>query len=114
MEEKKKKSAAVGASAAVASPVKTDDKPHKHDDKEYLTKEKHEELKAELERLMSQGRKEIAQNLQYAKSLGDLSENAEYHEAREQQVQIEERISKLQSILKSAVIVSDRHSDVIG
>lgn len=82
--------------------------------KEYLTKEKHEELKAELENLKKNRRKEVADNLEYAKSLGDLSENAEYQEAREMQATIEERILKLEEVLKSAVIVSDRHTDTVG
>lgn len=82
--------------------------------KEYLTKEKHTELVLELENLKKNRRKEIAESLEYAKSLGDLSENAEYQEAREMQATIEERIIKLETILKSAVIVSDRHTDTVG
>ncbi len=82
--------------------------------KEYLTKEKHNELTLELNDLKKNRRKEIAENLEYAKSLGDLSENAEYQEAREMQSTIEERVAKLETILKSAVIVSDRHADTAG
>jgi len=84
------------------------------DKKEYLTKEKHQELQSELDNLKKVKRKEVAENLEYAKSLGDLSENAEYHEARELQANIEDRISKLELILKSAIIVSDRHTDTVG
>jgi transcription elongation factor GreA len=80
---------------------------------EYLTKEKFEELKSELEVLKSVKRKEIAESLEYAKSLGDLSENAEYQQARELQASTEERISKLEFILKSAVIVALHHSDKV-
>lgn len=76
-------------------------------DKEYLTKEKFEEFKKELEYLKNVKRKEIAANLEYAKALGDLSENAEYHEAREEQALMEERIEKLEFILKNAIIVQD-------
>ena len=82
-------------------------------DKEYLTKEKYEELKNELDQLKSVKRKEIAENLEYAKSLGDLSENAEYQQARELQASTEERISKVESILKSAVIVALHHSEKV-
>lgn len=82
--------------------------------KEYLTKEKYNELNAELGNLKKNRRKEVADNLEYAKSLGDLSENAEYQEAREMQATIEERIVKLETILKSAVIVADRHTDTAG
>jgi transcription elongation factor GreA len=77
--------------------------------KEYLTKEKFEALKVELDHLKNVKRKEIADNLEYAKSLGDLSENAEYHEARENQASTEERIVTIETILNSAVIVSDHH-----
>ncbi len=80
---------------------------------EYLTKEKFEELKQELDNLKSTKRKEIADSLEYAKQLGDLSENAEYQQAREMQATTEERIAKLESILKSAVIVALHHSDKV-
>jgi len=82
--------------------------------KEYLTKEKYNELVAELNNLKKNRRKEVADSLEYAKSLGDLSENAEYQEAREMQATIEERILKLEGIIKSAAIVSDRHTDTVG
>ncbi len=81
---------------------------------EYLTKEKFDELSKELQELKTVKRKEVAENLEYAKSLGDLSENAEYHEARELQANIEDRIAKLETMLKSAVIMSLRHSEVVG
>lgn len=76
---------------------------------EYLTQEKYDELKEELNNLVHVRRKEIAEHLEYAKSLGDLSENAEYHEARDAQANIEDRIAKLEAILKSAVILSSKH-----
>lgn len=76
---------------------------------EYLTQEKYNELKEELEYLTHTRRKEVAEHLEYAKSLGDLSENAEYHEARDTQANIEDRIAKLEGILKSATIVSGTH-----
>ncbi len=81
--------------------------------KEYLTQEKFDELSEELDHLRRVKRREIAENLEYAKSLGDLSENAEYHQAREQQATVEERITTLESILRSAEIVSVHHSDVV-
>lgn len=81
--------------------------------KEYLTQEKFDELKVELEHLRRVRRKEVAENLEYAKSLGDLSENAEYHEARDEQAKIEERISQLESVLKVAEIVKPHHSSVV-
>lgn len=81
--------------------------------KQYLTKEKFEELTKELEELKTVRRKEVAESLEYAKSLGDLSENAEYQEARELQANIEERIQKIESILKTAQIVELHHSEVV-
>ena len=83
---------------------------------DYLTKEKYDELVAELDTLKKVRRKEVAEALEYAKSLGDLSENAEYHEARDTQAAIEDRINHIESILKSAKIVSshDTHSVTVG
>jgi transcription elongation factor GreA len=82
-------------------------------DKEYLTKEKYEELVKELEESKTIKRKEVAEQLQSAKGLGDLSENAEYHEAREQQAKIEARILQLENILKNAEILKHRKGDVV-
>jgi len=79
------------------------------DEKEYLTEEKKKTLEKELEYLTKTKRKEVAEQLEYAKSLGDLSENAEYHEARETQGIVEDRIKKIESILKNASIVSADH-----
>ena|SRR3989344_9544857 len=82
---------------------------------EYLTKEKHKALTEELDFLITTRRKEVAEQLEYAKSLGDLSENAEYHEARDLQAAVEDRIIKLEAILKNAVIVSGKHAiDVVS
>lgn len=81
---------------------------------EYLTQEKFNELKEELDYLKTTRRKEIAESLEYARSLGDLSENAEYQEARDLQASTEERIRKVESVLQSAKIVSDKKSSIIG
>jgi transcription elongation factor GreA len=85
-------------------------------DKEYLTKEKFDEFTKELAVLKGTRRKEIAESLEYAKSLGDLSENAEYHEARDTQATIEDRIARLEELLKTAQIVSSNTGDnvVVG
>lgn len=80
---------------------------------EYLTLEKKQELEAELNNLKSVRRKEIADALEYAKSLGDLSENAEYHQAREDQANCEDRIAHLEQILKNAVIADKHHAGVV-
>jgi transcription elongation factor GreA len=77
---------------------------------EYLTKEKHKELEEELKQAKTTKRKEIAESLEFAKSLGDLSENAEYQQAREAQAELEDRILVVEDILKRAVIVSEKGS----
>ena len=81
---------------------------------EYLTKEKFEEFTKELAQLKGTRRKEVAESLEYAKSLGDLAENAEYHEARDIQATVEDRIAKLEELLKTASIVSGNHTDVVN
>lgn len=81
--------------------------------KEYLTKEKFEELEKELQILKTEKRTKIAAELEFAKSLGDLSENAEYHEAREEQAALEDRIAQLESILASAEIVAVHHTNTV-
>ena len=77
---------------------------------EYLTIEKKLALENELNELKTVRRKEIADALEYAKSLGDLSENAEYHQAREDQANCEDRISHLENIIKNAVIMDEKLS----
>lgn len=74
-------------------------------DTPYLSQERYDELKHELEELRSTSRAEIAEQLKHAKEYGDLSENAEYAEAREEQSRIESRISELDEMLKAAVII---------
>lgn len=81
-------------------------------EKHYLSKEKYKELEQELENLKTVKRKEIAETLSYARSLGDLSENAEYHDARNQQAEIESRIEIIENTLKYAEIVKAHKSDV--
>jgi transcription elongation factor GreA len=80
---------------------------------EYLTKEKKIELETELKTLTTVRRKEIADALEYAKSLGDLSENAEYHQAREDQGALEERIAHIEQILKNAVVMDKHHAGTV-
>ena len=85
-----------------------------NDVQEFLTPEKFEELKKELEHLKTVRRKEVAESLEYARSLGDLSENAEYQEARDMQAAIEERISHLEKVIKEAKIVDHKKGGVVG
>lgn len=81
---------------------------------ELISQEKFEELTRELDELRTARRREVAEQLEYARSLGDLSENAEYQEAREMQASVEERIQKLEAILKNAKIVRAGKSDTVG
>ena len=80
---------------------------------DYITEEKRKALEAELKDLKGPKRKEILDNLAYAKSLGDLSENAEYHQTREDQGKLEERIHKIEQILQSSQVVSGGGGDEI-
>ena len=81
---------------------------------ELMSQEKFEELTHELDELRTTRRREVAEQLEYARSLGDLSENAEYQEAREMQAAVEERIQKLEAMLKNAKIVRSAKSDSVG
>lgn len=80
--------------------------------KNYLSSERQREITEELESLRTTGRKEVAERLKAAKELGDLSENSDYHEAREEQARLETRIAELEEILRHAVIV--RRSEAAG
>jgi len=82
-------------------------------DGDYITEEKKQSLEEELVDLRGPKRKELLEALEYAKSLGDLSENAEYHQAREEQAKLEARISKIEQILQSAEVVSGGGGDIV-
>ena len=70
-----------------------------------LTKEKKEELEAELAELKGPRRKEVTLKIKEARAQGDLSENAEYSAAREEQGHIEGRIEEIETILKNVQII---------
>lgn len=70
-----------------------------------LTKEGYQQYKDELEELKSVKRSEMADNIKEARSYGDLSENSEYDEAKNEQGKVEARITELEEILKNAVII---------
>ena len=80
---------------------------------QYFSPEGLEKLKKELEERETVIRPEIARRILDAKELGDLSENAEYAEAREAQGMNEGRIQELQDILKSAQVISPNHQHKI-
>jgi transcription elongation factor GreA len=80
---------------------------------DYITEEKRKILEVELKDLKGPRRKEILESLEYAKSLGDLSENAEYHQTREDQGKLEERIAKIERILRFSQTVKGGGGEVI-
>jgi transcription elongation factor GreA len=80
----------------------------------YVTKEGYDKLKKELDELKGVRRKEIAQRIEIAKDMGDLSENAEYHEAKDEQGFIEGRIAELEVVLPNAVIIEAGGDGCIG
>lgn len=73
----------------------------------HLTLEGLEKLKEELKHLREVKRREIAERLEKCLAFGDLSENAEYHETKEEQAFVEGKILELEQILRDAVILSD-------
>ncbi|MHB8681667.1 MAG: GreA/GreB family elongation factor [Acidimicrobiales bacterium] len=82
----------------------------------HLTRATFERLQAELEDLTTRGRVEIARAIEAARALGDLSENGDYHAAKDTQGKMEARIRQLQATLSRAVLVDDgpgRGSDTV-
>jgi transcription elongation factor GreA len=76
-------------------------------EQQYLTADGAERLREELGQLKGAGREEIAKRLRSAIQMGDLSENADYHAAKESQAFLEGRIQELEYLLQNAVIVED-------
>ena len=77
-----------------------------------LTQEGFDKLEEELELLKTTRRKEVAERLKVAISFGDLSENAEYDEAKKEQAALEERIIKLENMVRKAVIIDETSVDL--
>lgn len=77
----------------------------KNNEKIFLTKEGLEKLQQEYKELTEVKRREIAERIQKAREQGDLSENAEYDSARDNQAQIEGRILELEELLKRAQVI---------
>ncbi|MBE6157432.1 MAG: transcription elongation factor GreA [Firmicutes bacterium] len=80
----------------------------------YLTEEGLEELKKELDNLINVRRPENIQAIKEARSLGDLSENAEYDAARNEQAQIEGRIKQLEKMLENVSIIEEVSTDTVS
>jgi transcription elongation factor GreA len=79
----------------------------------YITEEKKKALIEELNNLKTVRRLEILEALNAAKALGDLSENAEYHQAREDQGKSEDRINQIEYMLQSSVVVKKHSSNKV-
>ena len=76
-----------------------------------LTDDGLKKLEDELEQLRTDGRKDIAEKIKIARGYGDLSENSEYDEAKNEQAKIEARIAELEAMLKNVEIISESDED---
>ena len=81
-----------------------------------LTKEGYEKIVAEHEELVTVRRKEVAERIKEAISYGDISENSEYDSAKNEQAELEERINKLENMMRKAKIIdeSSMSNDRVG
>lgn len=81
-----------------------------------VTREGYEKLKEEIEDLSIRGRREIAERIKEARDFGDISENAEYDAAKNEQAMLEARIAHLEEKLRSASIVDEKNieKDIVG
>ncbi|MEA2097944.1 MAG: transcription elongation factor GreA [Patescibacteria group bacterium] len=84
--------------------------------KQFITAEGLKKLKEDFDYLKTEKRQEISRRIQAAKELGDLSENAEYSEAKEQQALNEGKIADMEETLKNAEMIDNRHanSDIVN
>lgn len=81
-----------------------------------VTREGYEKLKEEIEDLSVRGRREVAERIKEARDFGDISENAEYDAAKNDQAMLEARIAALEDKLRSAVVVDEKdvEKDIVG
>ncbi|MFZ0076164.1 transcription elongation factor GreA [Exiguobacterium sp. RIT452] len=78
----------------------------------YMTLEGKANVENELNELKSVRRKEVVENIKIARSFGDLSENAEYDSAKEEQAMVEGRIAQLEEMLRNVAIISEDEKDI--
>jgi transcription elongation factor GreA len=76
-----------------------------------LTPEGHKQLKNELDRLRTDRRREIAERIAAAREFGEIAENAEYDDAKNEQMMLEHRISQLEERLANARVIDTKHVD---
>lgn len=79
----------------------------------YITKEGFERIKSELHELKTVKKREVAERIERAKELGDLSENAEYADAKDEMSFVEGRIIELDDYINRAVVIADDKSGVV-
>ncbi|MDD3048820.1 MAG: transcription elongation factor GreA [Bacilli bacterium] len=79
----------------------------------YLTQEGLNKLKEELNFLKTDRRPEIIKAIKEARALGDLSENADYHAAREEQAELEERVQEIEAMVENAVIIKQEKANEV-
>jgi transcription elongation factor GreA len=82
----------------------------------FLTREGLEKLENELEESKIVKRKEVAERIRQALDFGDISENSEYDQAKNEQAKLEERIAKIESILRNAKLIEDEEisTEIVG
>jgi transcription elongation factor GreA len=80
----------------------------------HLSQAAYDRLKSELDDLTTRGRVEIARKIEAARELGDLSENGDYHAAKEEQGKMEGRIRQLSAMVENAEIVEAADGDVVA
>jgi transcription elongation factor GreA len=83
-------------------------------DVEYLTKEEYKAKQARLDYLKQVARIEVANKIEVARSFGDISENAEYDAAREEEALVEQEIIEIDNTLRTAKIIDKKSTDVIS
>ncbi|CAN5827060.1 transcription elongation factor GreA [soil metagenome] len=79
-----------------------------------LSREAYERLQAELDDLVTRGRIDVASKIERARELGDLSENGDYHAAKDEQGHMEGRIRQLEALLEDAEILEAPKPGVVG
>jgi transcription elongation factor GreA len=79
-----------------------------------LSRTAYDRLKEELEDLTTRGRVEVAGLIEKARAMGDLSENGDYHAAKDQQGKMEARVRQIEAMLKNAKIIEVEDKDVVG
>src|SRR4030042_5003647 len=84
------------------------------EEKIFLTKEGLKKLQDEHDQLVNSRRKEVAEKLQKARELGDISENAPYDAARDEQVFVEGRIEELEEVLKRVAVVAEEKAGKVS